>query len=86
MQNTLRAVSQLLGLNGRVEFGDQVRRGFQNGQRNNEIRERPLLCGRDCAGEEHERENEIYCNSLWARLTDYRNENNHEDQKCEEEA
>jgi hypothetical protein len=44
-----------------------------------------LVDGRDCAGEEHERESKVYYNSPWARLADHWNENSHKHQKCEEE-
>jgi hypothetical protein len=70
----------------RVEFGDQVSRELQNGERNDEINQDPLVDGRDCAGQEHDRESEVYRNSPWARLADHRNENSHKHQKCEEEA
>ena len=70
----------------RVEFDDQVRREFQNGQRENEIHQHALGHGRDCTGEKHEREREVDCDSPWARLADHRNENSHKHQECEEEA
>ena len=35
-----------------VEFGDQVSREFQNGQRDDEINQHPLVDGCDCAREE----------------------------------
>lgn len=66
MPDTFSAVSQPPGAERRVEFNHQVRREFQNGQRDNEAYQYPLVYGRDCAGKEHERENEVQCNSPWA--------------------
>jgi hypothetical protein len=86
MQNTLSAESQPLGLNEELNSAIRSAVNSRMVSANDEIHQHSLVDGRDCAGEEHESESEVYCNSSWARLADHRNENSHKHQKCEEEA
>src|ERR1039457_5278034 len=46
----------------RLLLEKKIRREFQNHHRTNQVQQRPVTHGRECAGEEHERENEVYCN------------------------
>jgi hypothetical protein len=84
MQNTLRAVSQPLA-ERRVEFDNQVRCEFENGQREDEKHQHPPVDRRDCPGEEHEREGQVDGNSPWARKSKHRNDDGHQHQKAEKE-